>query len=118
MALTFVADESIETEITRRLREKGFTVHSILELCPGSTDIEVLALAVKNNAILITNDKDFGDLVNRNNLAHCGIILLRLRKTSAFEKALLTCEVIKEHESELASAFTVITPLSVRIRKE
>jgi predicted nuclease of predicted toxin-antitoxin system len=115
--MVLFADESIEAEVIKVLREQWHTVHSIAEISPSLSDKDVLDFAVKADAVLLTNDKDFGDLVNHQGLSHRGIILLRLRKTSALEKAKVVSDVINLHENILGSAFTVITPTSVRIRK-
>jgi len=115
--MVFFADESIEAEVTSYLRKRQHIVYSISEMAPSISDENVLDFAVRHNAILLTNDKDFGDLVIRQGLNHFGIILLRFRKTIISEKARIVFDVIQEHESELLNSFSVITPSSVRIRK-
>ncbi len=116
--MIFFADESIEAECTSLLRDKGHTVHSVAELFPSISDTVVLDYAVHSNAILLTNDKDFGELVHRQGLAHLGIVLLRMRKTSALVKAKILADTIDRHGDELMSAFTVISSNTVRIRKD
>ena len=115
--MVFFAEESIEAEITSYLRQNRYIVHSIAELSPSISDENVLEFAVRHNAVLLTNDKDFGDLVIHQRLPHYGIILLRFRKTIISEKARIVFDVIHKHESELPLSFTVITPNSVRIRR-
>jgi predicted nuclease of predicted toxin-antitoxin system len=61
----FLADESVDFRMVTHLREKGFEVQAILENHPGVSDDEVLQIAHESDAILITEDKDFGDLVYR-----------------------------------------------------
>jgi predicted nuclease of predicted toxin-antitoxin system len=114
--MIFFADESIEAEITLLLRARGHIVFSIAELFPSISDIQVLNYAVNQNAALLTNDKDFGELVHRQNLPHYDIVLLRLRKMSPLSKAKVLTDVINKHGEELISAFTVISVNSVRIR--
>lgn len=114
--MIFFCDESVEAEVTEALRMAGHTAHSVLELAPSSPDRTVLGFAVKERAILITNDKDFGDLVIRQRLEHFGIVLLRCRRTTAREKASLLIGLINEHGGELAGKMVVVTPRSVRIR--
>lgn len=115
--MVFFTDESIEAEITTFLRKHEYIFHSISELTPSISDESVLEFAVRHEAVLLTNDKDFGDLVIHQGLSHRGIILLRFRKTTIPEKARIVHDVIRKHESELPLSFTVITPTSVRIRK-
>jgi len=60
-----VADEGIDRQIVRRLREEGHEVLYVAELQAGITDDEILRLAAEDASLLITADKDFGDLVFR-----------------------------------------------------
>ena len=84
---------------------------------PGIPDDEVLALANREGAILITADKDFGELVFRLRYLATGIILIRLAGLSISAKSDILATIIQEHESELLSAFTVVSATSIRIRK-
>ena len=115
--MVFFSDESIEAEINSYLRENGHVVHSVSELFPSISDQDVLQYALNEHAVLITNDKDFGDLVTRQAMPHHGIILLRLRKTPGSEKAKIVAEIVDKHGEELISGFTVISQHSIRIRK-
>jgi predicted nuclease of predicted toxin-antitoxin system len=70
--MDIVADESVDYAIIQALREIGFTVYAILEKSPGITDSEVLALANKLSCLLLTEDKDFGELTHKLNKKHIG----------------------------------------------
>ncbi|MCW5961826.1 MAG: DUF5615 family PIN-like protein [Pyrinomonadaceae bacterium] len=83
----------------------------------GIEDAEVLEIAVQENAVIITNDKDFGELVFRHGKNSKGVILLRLYDLKLAERIELTVKAIREHEAEIEDAFTVISESSVRIRK-
>jgi predicted nuclease of predicted toxin-antitoxin system len=65
----------------------------------------------------VTTDKDFGELVFRQGLAHHGVVLLRLHGLTNHEKARITARGIGEHDAELAGAFTVIEANRIRIRR-
>ncbi|MDZ4064508.1 MAG: DUF5615 family PIN-like protein, partial [Coriobacteriia bacterium] len=60
-----LADEGVEARIVERLRVDGYHVEYIAELAPGITDDEVLDRANEGERLLITLDKDFGELVFR-----------------------------------------------------
>lgn len=60
-----VADESVDFRIVEVVRENSISVLSIAESNPSISDAEVLAIAVEQNALLLTEDKDFGELVYR-----------------------------------------------------
>ena len=60
--MIILADENIDYPIIKLLRIEGFVVFSVFEENPSINDQSVLAIANQLNAILLTNDKDFGDL--------------------------------------------------------
>ena len=60
--MNLVADENIDRSIVERLRSDGHTVTWITELSPGISDEVVLREAVTRSAVLVTEDKDFGEL--------------------------------------------------------
>jgi predicted nuclease of predicted toxin-antitoxin system len=63
--MNLVADESVDRKIVLRLRQAGHIVLAIAEIAPRADDAAVLRLAHERRAILITSDKDFGELVFR-----------------------------------------------------
>ncbi len=63
--MNFVADEGVDNQIVKKLREEGHQVLYIAEMDPGISDDEVLHQANSQNALLITADKDFGELIFR-----------------------------------------------------
>ena len=67
--------------------------------------------------ILLTQDKDFGELVYRLKKAHHGIILIRLAGYHPLDKAEIVVKILSKHKIELLNAFTVIQANAVRIRK-
>jgi len=115
--MKFVADESLDGPIFRKLRENGFEILSIAEQFPGIRDDKVLAIAHENAALLITQDKDFGELVHRLGKAHHGVVLVRLAGLPPYDKAAHCLAAINRHRDELPGAFTVITEKEVKIRK-
>jgi predicted nuclease of predicted toxin-antitoxin system len=116
--MKILADEGVDKPIFDLLRSSGFDVHYILETHQGSEDEIVLQLANGEDRILLTQDKDFGELVYRLQRAHQGIILIRLGASEAFEKAILVNSVLMEYRDKLAMAFTVIQSNAIRIRKK
>ncbi|MFN0205113.1 MAG: DUF5615 family PIN-like protein [Planctomycetota bacterium] len=54
--MKFSADENIDQEIVNRLREGGHDVQYVCEMRPGTSDEEVLSIAVRNKSILLTAD--------------------------------------------------------------
>ena len=107
--MKIVADESVDFGIICSLRKTGFQVVAIAETNQGITDMEVLSIAVHNNALLITEDKDFGELSFRLRLKHCGILLIRLSDLKRDERVELAAKTIHLHIDKLINSFSVLT---------
>lgn len=79
----FLANENAPREAVLAARAAGFDVTWMVELQPGAADEVVLALAQREDRVLVTFDKDFGELVFRHGRAGSpGVILLRPRLRS------------------------------------
>ncbi|MEM7514441.1 MAG: DUF5615 family PIN-like protein [Bacteroidota bacterium] len=115
--MVFLADESVDGKIVKRLRIAGFQVKDIKEISPGIPDSEVLSLANAENALLITEDKDFGELVFRLKMAAKGVILVRLSGWLSKDKGNYVVKVVQELKNEFEGSFTVIGINSIRQRK-
>ncbi|HEY5406018.1 MAG TPA: DUF5615 family PIN-like protein [Ginsengibacter sp.] len=110
-----VADESVDFRIVLRLREAGLAVYSIAEQLPSITDKYALSIAVDKKALLITEDKDFGELVFRLQMPHHGILLIRIE--DAEYKVLLVVAAIKQNYNEMINKFSVINNNKLRIKE-
>jgi predicted nuclease of predicted toxin-antitoxin system len=115
--MILLADESVDFPIVDRLRGDGHSVAYVAEVSPSISDDAVLQQANSQGALLLTADKDFGELVFRHNRIHGGVILIRLLGMLAEIKAEIVAETLRDRESELPGAFTVISPGMVRIRR-
>ena len=115
--MIFFADESLDRQIITRLRQDGHAVLDVTEMDPGISDDKVLSMANESKAILLTVDRDFGDLVFRQGRITEGVVLIRLSGLPSTKKAELVSVIINQHAKELQQTFSVITPGSFRIRK-
>ncbi len=115
--MILVANEGVDRPVVERLRQDGHDVVYVAELAPSITDEEILQLANAQSATLLTADKDFGELVFRQGLAHSGVLLLRLAGLANATKAEVVAEVCRDRADELIGAFSVISPGQVRIRR-
>lgn len=115
--MIFVADENIDTDIIESLRKYGINIISISEDHPSIPDSDVLEISNRHKAVLITADKDFGELVFRRGEVSEGVILLRIFGISQEQKASLVLEVFKNHLNEFRGCFTVITKDKIRVKK-
>ena len=114
--MNILADENIEKSILDFLRD-SHNIISIAELKPGITDQEVAELANNSNAILLTGDKDFGEIVFRQKIIKNGVILLRLHGQTAEIKINILRELLEDHSTKILGSFTVVTTNGIRIRK-
>ncbi len=77
--MRLLADENFPKSAVLALRAAGHDVSWVAEDIPSVSDKEVLALAIAQERVLVTLDKDFGELAFRVGLpATCGIVLFRL----------------------------------------
>ena len=112
-----MADENIDRQIVERLRQDGHVVWYVAEMDPGVNDQGVLDLANHEQAVLMTADKDFGELVYRQHLVNPGVVLLRLAGLLPAVKAELVAGTVAGHLSEMAGSFVVISRRTIRIRR-
>jgi predicted nuclease of predicted toxin-antitoxin system len=114
--VNLLADESVDRQIVARLRQDGHEVLYIAETEPSITDDLVLERANENTALLLTADKDFGELVFRETLLSSGgVVLIRLAGLSASKKAEIVSDAFREKGVEFLRCFSVISPGRVRV---
>jgi len=114
--MRFMVDESTGAAVVEYLRGTGHDVLAVSEVMLQADDQDILALAVREGRILITNDKDFGELVFRSGQAHRGVVLLRVRDESSMSRVRVLEAVLERYADQLSGHFTVATERSVRIR--
>ena len=116
--MNLLADEGVDRQIVERLRQSGYAVQYVAEMDPGIDDATVLGRANESGAVLLTQDKDFGELAYRQNLVHNGIVLLRLAGMSPDQRAVVVFDAISQRSQEMTGAFAVVSAGHVRIRKK
>ena len=72
--MRFLADENVSRLVVERLRAAGFDVASVRETRPGASDKDVIDEADSDGRVLVTEDRDFGELVVRQQLKTLGVI--------------------------------------------
>lgn len=114
--MEFIVDESTGTAVVEYLRTLGHDVLAVAEVMPQANDQDIMARAVSEGRILVTNDKDFGELVFRKGQAHHGVMLLRLRDENPGNRVRVAGTILKQYADRLAGQFIVATEAGVRIR--
>lgn len=114
--MRFLLDESADLPLAAHLEARGHEVTSIVRDHPRAlNDDDVLDIARRERRILVTNDRDFGELVFRRHIEHAGIILFRLGAEDLATKAAWLDRVLDEHAERLTE-FVVVTERGIRIR--
>lgn len=114
--IRFLADENISRLVVERLRAAGLDVATVAAASPGASDADVLAIATGEARILITEDRDFGELVIRQRLGVPGVVLLELDRLSNAAEAHRVAAIVSASAEKLAGRLTVIEPGRIRIR--
>ena len=115
--MNVLADECVAGEVVARLRADGHSVEQAGDAFAGDSDDLVLARAAASARVLLTADKDFGELIYRLRRAHAGVVLLRLAGVPPGERAELVSAVFRDRAAELPGGFTVIDRDAVRVRR-
>ena len=116
--LTFLVDENIPFYVVKQLRKEGYKTISVVEDFAGSSDEKILELSSRNKWVIVTFDKDFGELIykQKSNKPY-GIILLRVSpKSSAYILQLLKWLLLQANIS-FQGYFVVVNKDKVRAIK-
>jgi len=111
-----LADENVNYRIIKDLRSNDYKVYSIFEESRGITDLQVLQKSVDLNALLITEDSDFGEWIFSFHKSNNGVIFLRYRYDRLEELTEKLLLVLDKHNKKLYNKFTVITHQKIRVR--
>jgi predicted nuclease of predicted toxin-antitoxin system len=115
--LKFLADENCDFVVIRALRSAGHDVLAISESYPGAEDTFVIELAINDNRILLTEDKDFGQLTYAYSAKRSGVILIRYPSAIRSTLGNDISQFVKRHEEKLKGTFVVIQPGRARFTK-
>lgn len=114
--LKFIVDVGVGRSIEEWLKLQGFEVVTISSINPEMKDSQIIELANIEVGIIITMDKDFGELVFKEHNSHKGILLLRLEDAVSEEKLAAIQNIIPEHLEKLENNFSVYQNGKLRTR--
>ena len=115
--MRFLADESCDFSVVRALREARHDVLAIVEISPAAEDAEVLKTALSEKRILLTEDKDFGQLVHAHGEQTYAVIFIRYHARRRKHLAHDIVRLTKLHGKKLAGCFVVVEPGRVRFSR-
>ena len=112
----FIIDVGVGRSVEEWLKSQEFNVVIIGSINPEMKDFEIIKLANMEDGIIITMDKDFGELVFREKNKHKGILLLRLEDAMSEEKLAAIQNIIPEHLRKLKNNFSIYQNGKLRTR--
>ena len=113
--MRFLVDECTGPGVARWLRAQDHDVFSVYDQARGEEDRALIDTANREERILITNDKDFGELVYRERAVHAGVILLRLQNERSTNQIAVLEKILKSYSGRLPGRFVVATEEKIRI---
>lgn len=114
--MKFLVDECTGTSVLACLRDAGYDTVAGADVMPEADDEDILDYAVAEDRIVVTNDKDFGEMVFRSGRVHRGVVLLRLRDERAENRVRVMKAVLAQVGERLRDHFTVATEAGIRVR--
>ena len=112
--MRFLIDECTGSKVAEWLRGQNYEVFSVFDEARGIADDEIITKAAAENWILVTNDKDFGEMIFRERREHRGIIFLRLEDERAANKMEVLRRLLESYAEKLPENFVVVTETKVR----
>jgi predicted nuclease of predicted toxin-antitoxin system len=110
----FLADESCDFGIVQALRRAGHDILDVREVAPGAPDADIMTLALQEERILLTEDKDFGQLVYAAGQRSHGVVLFRVPIKSRSWLIENIAGIFERRANEFARAFVVVQPGRIR----
>ena len=115
--MRFLLDENVDARLLPYLRQQGHDVKSVLRDYQSSlADPVILALAVSEERVVITNDRDFGDIIFHQGQPHAGVIYLRLRGFG-FDHIQSRVDAAIATEPDRSRAFLVVSDRRIRLAR-
>jgi predicted nuclease of predicted toxin-antitoxin system len=109
-------DECVEVGLTDHLRTCGHDVVLVQDIERGAEDQRVVSLAAELERVLVTEDKDFGELAVRQRRPLPGVVLLRIAPSRRQVKAARLAAVLAHRAGRIAGSYTVVQEDKIRIR--
>ncbi len=115
--MKLLANENCPLSLVLRLRERGHDVEWVREIAPGSLDEQLVTRATRENRVLLTFDKDFGEIAYRLGISTpSGVILLRISTPSPEVVAKVVADALEAHPG-WEGAFSVVEDARIRRRQ-
>jgi predicted nuclease of predicted toxin-antitoxin system len=111
-----LVDECCDPRLVAALREAGHDVRYVLEIDPGASDEQLVALSIEQERVLVTEDKDFGELAIRHGKSLPGLILIRIAPENRRRKPARVLALLAKQGERLSGNYAVLDEIRVRVR--
>ncbi|MDH7513881.1 MAG: DUF5615 family PIN-like protein [Clostridiales bacterium] len=115
--LKFLVDVGVGKKTEKWLQENGYDTKNVRDISPRMSDKEILQVAASEGRVVVTMDKDFGELVHNSRLPHGGVLLLRLEPAPSDKKAKTVQKILTQYSDIILNMFSVYKDGKIRIRK-
>ncbi|MDP2753719.1 MAG: DUF5615 family PIN-like protein [Nitrospirota bacterium] len=115
--LNFLVDVGVGKKVEEWLKENGYDVKTVRSIDPKAKDTEILKIAISESRMVITMDKDFGELVFKSGKSHAGVLILRMEDANGNEKAEIIRKILHEYEDKMKNRFCVFQDGRLRISR-
>lgn len=112
----FLLDEGCDAIVGRTLRSLGFDVTFVAEVAPGKSDEAILIWGIDEERIIITEDRDFSELIFRDNKPSFGLVFMRIGDDQRQRRVDQIQELVNRHQDDLAGAIATVSPNKIKIR--
>jgi predicted nuclease of predicted toxin-antitoxin system len=116
--LKFLIDVGVSKKVEKWFLNRGYDIKSVRDIDPRMPDKEVLKIAVSEKRMVVTMDKDFGELVYHSALPHGGVLLLRLEEAKSDEKVKVVEQILEEHSDKLPNSFCAFKGGRLRVKNK
>jgi len=117
LQLKFLVDVGVGKQVEQYLQAQDYDVKTVRAIDNKMSDTDIVYLAVQENRMVITMDKDFGELVYHCGMEHCGVLLLRLEEATGVEKARVIADILANYSTQIYHCFCVFQNDKLRIKK-
>ena len=114
--MKFLVDVGVGRAVETWLKDNGYDTRSVRDIDPRAKDCDILRIAVRESRMVITMDKDFGELVHHSGESHAGVLILRLEDARGQEKVDVVQRILSLFGDKMPGKFCVYQDGRLRIR--
>lgn len=115
--MKFLIDVGVGKKVEEWFRENNYDVKCVRDINIRAKDADILRLAALENRMIITMDKDFGELVYNSGMLHSGVLILRLDDAKGEDKVDIVKRIVTGFSEKIENKFCVFQDGKLRIRE-